>query len=151
MAAAKNKPLSVVKDSSEFDINEWMDVKRHALIRNISWDDSQIKYSIKHHKKKPGIVYLSIYFRKKTLKMIDGSHDPRIMVMQNRNDPYRIMMTKSSNGYRVGNPDKQGSINFIKCMIKLPSVDEARAVLVEPIFHEKGFSSGAIIEFKIEK
>ena len=152
MAAAKKKHLSSVKDTPLFDINEWLDTKKQSLSRCVSWNDSEIKYTLKKHPKRDNYFFLTVHFKKKLLMMVDNSKEPRIMVMQNRNDPYRIMMTRSTNGYKIAHPTKNKAAYFVRCILKITglSISDKHTHVIEPLFHEKGISSGSIIEFKIE-
>lgn len=152
MAAGRKKQMTIVKDTPLFDINEWIDIKRQELIRAGSWTDSEIKYVIKKHPKKDHCFILTIHFKKKILMMLDNSKDPRIMIMQHKKDDMRILMTRSANGYRTNQPSKKANTYNIKCIVRIPglSLGDKTTKVIDPIFHEKGFSSGAIIEFKIE-
>jgi hypothetical protein len=152
MAAARRKNLTTVKDTPLFDINEWIDTKRQSMVRVGGWNDSEIKYNLKKHPKKEYHFYLTIYFKKKTLMMIDNSKEPRVMIMQHRKDQYRILMTRSTNGYKVNQPSKSIGTYFVRCIVKIAGLSMENKItrVIEPVFHEKGISSGSIIEFKIE-
>lgn len=146
--AVKKKRFEVVENELEFDINEWKDLRNEKRNRT-TFDDSQIKYVLKKHPKRENVYYLTMYFKKKILKMMDGSSNPRIMVLQHKKEERRILLTKSSNGYKPGMPSKSSSY-FIKCNVFLEREPEVMKSVADPVFHEKGISSGSIIEFSID-
>jgi hypothetical protein len=147
--AARKKKTNPVERIPVFDINEWVNTRKKERRSTSDWDDSQIKYSVKKHKSRNDLSVLTIYMKKKIIRMLDGSEKPRIIVMQHRGEGRRIMLTKSINGYRVGQP-KTSKLYFIRCNIEYSCKEEKFTGIVDPLFHEKGISSGAIIEFTIQ-
>ena len=133
-----------------FNIDEWISTKPSVIKkeRKILFNDDQIRVSVKNHKKLSDRVWMSFAFRKRILMLLGTGKINKIIVLKHKNDPNRLLLIRSENGYVVNIPDRKRDYFFFKAYIHGSTFPEG-IYTVEPIFHEKGINSGSIIEVRL--
>ncbi len=138
-----------------FDISEWCDARTFTKIaeRHGLMDPNKMRVTLIKNSKKPGVYRINLYFKSKIYKMLDSSMSGKLIVLQHRADPARLLITQSSNGYVVSKATGTATPSwFFGAQVKLENYEfEKFKDICEPIFHEKGVNSGTIIELDLRK
>ena len=117
--------------------------------RGKTFDSSQARIILNRNKKDPKFFNIEIYFRSKMYALMDHTMQHKIMLLQHRQDEKRLILTRSANGYSVYKHKTAQDLFTIKSKIKASFLEDKMIVVREPIFHEKGTNSGAIIEIDL--